>query len=434
MIKTRELVLLALAMLVAALGIASMLSSGMVTSLSKDTPVADPMMDYAWGIAFATALGAAILAFPLQLRERVALMTIWCAKILVALVAMLYYESFYVVLDAFSYYEIPKSPAFDPPGFAIGQGTENLYNLVWLLYCVMPESYHALKSVFSFIGLMAVFLCYRAIAAFLGRDDLRVLYFLSLFPSLLFWSTILGKDPLALFAIALYAYGTATWFRGHTRRALALILIGITIAAYVRAWLAPILIAPLLIKYFVSGGSVVRRLAVTALGVAAFVLSFEFLWEQFSIETASDLLWGIDTTARQWAHGGSALELKVDLTRPVELLAAFPLAAFTALFRPLPGEILNVFGLLAGLENTVLLLLLVLAVKRFRPGDLANPTVAWALMFVLVWTVAYAFISYQNLGTAVRFRLQVLPFLLAVLAFFARSPKAGGAMYRPSRN
>jgi hypothetical protein len=92
---------------------------------------------------------------------------------------------------------------------------------------------------------------------------------------------------------------------------------------------------------------------------------------------------------------------------------------FTALFRPLPGEISNAFGILAGLENLALLTIFLVAIKHFRSTELKNPVVLWGVLLVLVWTLAYAFISYQNLGGAVRFRLQILPIFLGLLLKFA---------------
>ena len=97
---------------------------------------------------------------------------------------------------------------------------------------------------------------------------------------------------------------------------------------------------------------------------------------------------------------------------------------FTALFRPLPGEVLNPFGWLAGFENAVLLALCGRAVLRTRFRELRDPIVLWAVSFVIVWAIVYGFASYQNLGTAVRFKLQVLPILLGLLFYFGRRRSA----------
>jgi hypothetical protein len=124
--------------------------------------------------------------------------------------------------------------------------------------------------------------------------------------------------------------------------------------------------------------------------------------------------------SRLWNYGGSAQVITTDFTRIDQLIAFIPFGAFTALFRPLPGEVLNLFGLLAGLENLLLLFLLSLAVIRTRWKDFKNPLVLWATLLVLTWATVYSFISFQNLGAAVRFKLQILPILLGLLLYLGR--------------
>jgi hypothetical protein len=102
-------------------------------------------------------------------------------------------------------------------------------------------------------------------------------------------------------------------------------------------------------------------------------------------------------------------------------MAAFlPLGVFTALFRPLPGEVLNIFGIFASLENMATLGLLWLAIKRTHWEELKEPVVTWALSFVIAWSTVYAFVSSYNLGTASRYRLQILPVMICLLVYLSR--------------
>jgi hypothetical protein len=50
--------------------------------------------------------------------------------------------------------------------------------------------------------------------------------------------------------------------------------------------------------------------------------------------------------------------------------------------------------------------------------------VLWAVLLVVIWASLYGPISYQNLGAAVRFRLQVLPVELLILLYLARPRRA----------
>jgi hypothetical protein len=94
-----------------------------------------------------------------------------------------------------------------------------------------------------------------------------------------------------------------------------------------------------------------------------------------------------------------------------------PVGMFTALFRPLPGEILNPFGLFAGLENLLMLWLLVAAIRKEGMAIFKEPIVTWAVSLVMVWSFLYGFISYQNLGSAARFKLQILPVLFSLSVY-----------------
>ena len=410
---------LALGLGVTTLGVLTMIVLGAPVSLGKNIPQDNLLLDYTYGVLFAVAGYGLLLLFPVKFSDRLRLCVIWNIKVVVVLVFMLFYENFYWALDTYGYFDLPRSPGFRPEGFGIGHGTDNIYSLIWVYYQILPESFHALKVVFSFLGLVGVYLFYRAAVLFMNRESPPLLYTLALFPSILFWSSILGKDPVVLLGIGLYSYGAVAWYREHRPRALLWLSAGLLIAIFIRSWLGPILIAPLLATFMLSDRSVGKKLAIGILVGGALAYTMTLVGEQFALETAQDVLSSIDTTTRGLSEGGSGQQLGADLTQPSQLVAALPFAMFTALFRPLPGEITNAFGLLAGLENLVLLLLFIIALWRFRLKEMKEPVVMWAATLILAWTLAYAFISYENLGGAVRFRLQILPILLALLLYFA---------------
>jgi hypothetical protein len=54
--------------------------------------------------------------------------------------------------------------------------------------------------------------------------------------------------------------------------------------------------------------------------------------------------------------------------------------------------------------------------------------VQWAVLLIVVWAAAYGFVSYQNLGGAVRYRLQILPVLVGLLLYIVASRRAGPAV------
>ncbi|MBU3967372.1 MAG: hypothetical protein KKG76_08375 [Euryarchaeota archaeon] len=389
-----------------------------VTALSRNIPQEDLATDYFTGLVWAIVLGASILFWPIPVRDKTSLLVVWLAKSLVTLGFMLLYEANYSSLDAYGYFSAGQS-LVAWGGLWIGDGTQNINNLAWLQSQVIPASYHALKVSSAMVGLIAVYIFYRAAVIFMQQENKKVFYTLALFPSVLFWSSILGKDPIILLGISMYVYGVVGWYRLKRLRYLWVIALGVIAVALIRSWLAPILLAPLLILSLQMVRGKISRIAIIALVLVAFLLSFNQFMNMFGLKNMDDLVATTNGISRSWAIGGSAQEVP-EFTSISSMVAFVPIGAFTALFRPLPGDILNPFGMLAGLENLVLLIMLMLAVKRMRWNELKEPIVLWAILLVIIWAIVYGFISYQNLGTAVRFRLQILPVLLGILLYLGR--------------
>jgi len=341
----------------------------------------------------------------------------------------LFYEWNYP-LDAYGYFDVTRDRRFEWLGFHIGggggeqsTGTSNMFSLCWLLLELVPNSYHGLKVSFAMMGLVAVYLFYRAAVLFLGYEDRRIFFLLAFWPTVLFWSSILSKDPLVLLSIALYVYGAVGWIHMKKARFLPVLALGVLIAVAMRVWLGVIMLLPLAIILLRGklniGVKVVFGLLV---GVTLWFSVGQFA-EFFLLETAEDLQNKTESLSAGFANSGdgagSSQEFK-EYGGFGGMVAFLPLGVFTALFRPLPGEVLNVFGLLASLENMVSLALLCLAVKRTRWEELKEPVVMWALLFVIVWSTIYAFISSYNLGTATRYRLQILPVMICLLVYLSR--------------
>jgi hypothetical protein len=333
---------------------------------------------------------------------------------------MLVFEAYYSSLDSYYYFDTPRHQDFVWTGFKITDGTGNIIRLVWLHFQILPESYHALKVSFAMISLVAIYIFYRAAVIFIKREEISILYMLALFPSILFWTSVIGKEPTALLGIALHTYGMIGWYRRKQWCYLLILAVGIVIATFIRLWAGPILLIPVIVIFMLRKQRIFTRLILTiAIGI---FLGMTIIQVQNFFELASlqDLLVSLNTFSRLWNYGGSAQAINTDFTQIDQLITFIPFGAFTALFRPLPGEVLNPFGLLAGLENMLLLFMLSLAIIRTRWKDLKNPIVLWATLLILTWAIVYSFISSQNLGAAVRFKLQILPILLGLLLYLGR--------------
>jgi hypothetical protein len=276
------------------------------------------------------------------------------------------------------------------------------------------------KITFAMIGLVAVYVFYRAAVIYLEQQDLKIFYFVALFPSVLFWSSILGKDPLVLLGIALYAYGVMGFYRKRQWRYILVLAVGVSAAMTIRSWLGPILVAPTAVFAVRGLRGAVTRVVFTVMLIAGTWYSTTKLQQTFGIERKEDVVRFAGSVSQSWNFGGSAARVN-ELNSFAQMVASFPYGAFTALFRPLPREIRTLFGELAGLENLLLLIVVGRAVIRTRWRELKDPGLLWAILCILTWSAAYSVISPQNLGSAVRFKLQILPILLYLVLYLGRN-------------
>jgi hypothetical protein len=386
-------------------------------------PQPDVARDWALGVIWAVVLAVGVILLPIPGRDRRALLVLWLAKCVVTLGFMLLYEARYW-LDAYTYYAIAAEPWFPWHALRLWDGTMWIEAATWLHNRIVPGSYHAVKVGYAMVGLVAIYLFYRAAVRFRGTEDIRMLYVLGLFPSILFWSSILGKDPIVLLGIGMYAYGVVSLQRSGRLRFIAPVGAGVFLAMLIRPWLGPVMVLPLFV--FALGGirSLAARLAFATAVIGGMAFAWSVFVEYFVFRTTQELLQLTADMSHGFAQGGAAQRMTHDLSSIGGVISFMPRGAFTALFRPLPGEVMNPFGLLAGLESLLLLGLALVALLRFRFASLRDPIVVWAGTFVVVWAAVYGFVSYGNLGGAVRFRLQILPILLGLLLHLAHRRRA----------
>lgn len=414
--ETRAAAWLLLALLICGLCLFVSVAVGGAGVFGRHIPTRLLEQDYLIGLLFGCALGLTIVWWPAQPRERVVLLWLWAARMVTTLLLMLVYENQYDFLDSYSYFAESRAIAQNVYMEDLAFGTRNVTYLFTALWYVLPPSFHALKVLCAYSGLIAIFIFYRAWRLVRPGESLLPLWVLGLTPSVLFWSSVLGKDPPVLLGIAIATWGLARQWRDGGMAPWLAVLAGIVLMSVIRPWMGPIMLAAIGMASILRPSSPAARwfwLITAALASAAALM----LYRRFADVLAGvDLLGALETVSSSWAIGGSAATQPLAFGSLGDVLTFLPLGAFTALFRPLPGEIGGAFGLAAGAENLLLFALVVWAAWRllFRRWDF---TVLFVICMIAFWTLLYAFLSYQNLGTAVRFKLQVMPFLMALIGF-----------------
>ena len=251
--------------------------------------IQDMAEDCLAGVVTARVLLAAIIAWPVSQQHRMVLILLWIIRCGMTLGVMLAYEAAYG-LDATGYYRTGLS-LNDPVGWlAFCEGTKNITGIVGLLSWI-TESYSAIKVIFSYVGLIVAYVFYRSAVLCLGRENIAVLHMLGLFPSLLFWTSIVVKDPIVLFEIAIYCYGVARLITQHNITTAAYVAAGLVIASFIRIWLGIIFVTPPATTYVMaSRASALTKTMFLLVAIPGFLLAFRRFADRFSLESTEDLI------------------------------------------------------------------------------------------------------------------------------------------------
>jgi hypothetical protein len=140
------------------------------------------------------------------------------------------------------------------------------------------------------------------------------------------------------------------------------------------------------------------------------------------LDKASDLFEATKNVSRGWDRANSSMQMDGAPESLWDLILFTPESMFIAYFRPLPGDVPNLFGWFAGFENLALLAVSIWALLRVRLSYFRHHLFLWGLALLLTWGLAYSVLSYKDLGSAARYKLQILPILLGMIGFLIRQP------------
>ena len=301
-------------------------------------------------------------------------------------------------------------------------GTGFIKILTGLVYAVIGPTRLGGFLVFAWLSYMGFFFCIRAFQIGCPQGSHRRYAALVLFlPSLVFWPSSVGKDAWMTFGIGLAALGAARILT-KARGGYLILALGLGANAMVRPHISALLIAALGTAYLLRRTPKERRTAVTPVAKMAGILAIllvavivvrqtqHFLGvESLSADSVSGIL--ADTQART-NEGGSGFRTVSRIT-PKRL----PAGIVSVIFRPFPWEAHNAQALASALEGAFLGGLFVLSRRRLYglPAALrASPYVVFAIVYAMLFAVVFS--SFSNLGILARERVQMLPFLVVLLA------------------
>lgn len=320
---------------------------------------------------------------------------------------------------------------FDPGGKFGVVGTGFMIILSGIAQAIVGPTQIGIGLIFSWLGFCGLLLFYRAFNVALPAGDSRHYGALVLFlPSLLFWSSTLGKEAWMTLSLGVSAYGVA---RMVTSQRWGFSMLGVGIVA-------SLMVRPHVALFVCVGGAVAYALRRSHRGVRAHPLKLVGLAamlglglfvvsqaegvlgvEKLDLGSVKDVL--ADTQARTRSYAGGS---SFDLGLPFPL--SIPGNVVTVLYRPFPFETHNLQSLVASAEGMFLLWLSwrrrAVLVRVLRHA-LDRAYVAYAASFSAIFVLAFA--SLSNFGLLVRQRTQVLPLVLVLLCLSRQLFGAGRA-------
>lgn len=281
--------------------------------------------------------------------------------------------------------------------------------------------------VLSFLSFIGAICFYRAFTLTFARaDHRRYALMLFLLPSLIFWTADLSKESLMMLALGLIAYGAAK-FLARKRGGLVLLAPGVFIGVYVRPNELLLVVAGFVIAMMVPTAASRRNLGgvrrvISVVFVGALVLLA-------SSVTVKYLHHGLNTNSLQSTNADNSVVGNSGGIPYSSNFATYPRDVYEVLFNPLPFNSHGFGERVAAVENTTILVLILMSLRNLRivpRASFARPYVLMCLIYTA--TFIYAFAALGNLGLIERERTMMLPFMLVLLAI-PRGPKRAPPRY-----
>ena len=323
------------------------------------------------------------------------------------------YYCFFIQGDAIGYWRVPKAYTMETfkDGLFNGEGTMFMYAFNYLFSNLLNMSYFSNTLLFSLFGFMGLTFFYIVALQTVPYNKIisgYVLFPLIFFlPNLHFWSSGVGKDTTLFLCIGMFTYGLMKPFQ----RIPLLVLAGLLSMA-IRPHITLFLMVGFGLAY-VFGGKVspAQRIIFSAAMIAVGLAILPSVMEFAKIEEAS--VEGFD----KFATGKAAVLSRSSAGSAIDISSyPFPLKVLTFWFRPALFDVKNINGLVAALENLLLLMVFIKAMRTspIRAFKAAPFVIKGLVIFLVVGTLAFSQ-SMGNMGIMIRMRNMFLPGMIIYL-------------------
>lgn len=305
---------------------------------------------------------------------------------------------------------------FAPPGI-LANSPKGYFYLLGALYWLLGAWALIPKVLNGCVGALTVPLVYDLALRITGDEvvALRGARYAAYFPSLVLWSALNLRDIWIVFLILLICKQAMILQESFRVRTFVMLVASILVVMQFRDYIFFAISTPMIVSFFVRRRSHVARNATIGMLLALVVISIDAAAGANRRMRVPDL--ETLTQYRQFTgFGGSQVAATADVSTPVRALGFLPVGVAYFLLAPFPWQVTNVRQLLTLPEMLFLYALMPSILRGIL--HLLRSRLAESLMVILTaggLTIGYA-LGQANVGTAYRYRAQVLPFYLIFAA------------------
>lgn len=318
------------------------------------------------------------------------------------------------------------------PAYINDTKTWTVVRLVFFLNLVSFDSFLTSTILCATVSFYGVWKLYKVFQQEFPRLEREMAISFLFIPSVFFWGSGILKDTFTIGAL-----GILIWSLNELvfkKRLKFINIIGILIPLYlilsIKAYIVVGLLPAIIVTIFQSYASKIKapvlRLMIipilafggTFLGYLLMTVLGESLGE-YKLENILNKAVITQRDLKMDYYQGNSFDIgDFDATVP-DIISKFPIAVFSAIFRPLIIESNNSVMFISGLENFILLLFTIRILFAVRiiglPGQLLkNRLLVFAFVFALFFSFSVG-LTTSNFGSLVRYKIPAIPFFVASL-------------------
>ena len=300
-----------------------------------------------------------------------------------------------------------------------------LVKITSLFSIVTANNYWMISAYYAAISFSGAWCLVKVIHRHIPAATFPAVFAFLFFPSVVFWTSGLLKESLAVGALYyLAAVFLKVWFRERLRVADPLLMVASlwvfwNLKYYYAAVFIPVVCTTLVYRFVVSRrvSSASAEAIIWIVMLAVPIAGVMFLHPNFYPHRLFHVILTNNAAYNALSDPGAFVRFHNLRPTALSLAANAPWALFSGLFRPLLAEASEPVSILASIENTAVLVLFAGAVWRMKKKYTSSPhrlLILAVAVYVIVLCILLTF-SAPNFGTLSRYRSGYYPFFVLLL-------------------